>query len=168
MRGRHPDDDVILTIEEKKILEKMVGTKKSEARMVQRAKIILLASENKYRNTEIGLMVGCGRDNVRVWKKRFNNHRIAGLQDKERCGRPPTFTAHQRAEILALATKSPENEGKHFTDWSTRELAKHATEKNIVKSIHWTTVAGWLRNADIKPHKWEYWLNSDDPNFKKR
>ena len=67
-----------------------------------------------------------------------------------------------------MATKSPESEKKHFTDWSVRELTKHVVKKKIVSSIHWTTISSWLRNADIKPHKWEYWLNSTDPDFGKK
>ena len=43
-----------------------------------------------------------------------------------------------------------------------------AVEKKIVKSIHWTTINDWLKHSDIKPHKWEYWLNSNDPDFKKK
>ena len=168
MQGRHPELSIILGYKETAYLEKITRSKKAEFRLVQRAKIILLASENKYRNTEIGEKTSCSRESVRYWKKRFHKFRLDGLKDKPRSGKPPEFTAKQRAKIMALATKKPEDEGLHFTDWSARELAKHAVEKKIVKSIHWTTINDWLSNSDIKPHKWEYWLNSKDPEFGKK
>jgi transposase len=168
MQGRHPELNIILSDEEIKSLKKILRSKKAEYRLVQRSKIVLLASENRYRNTEIGDKVGCSRESVRYWKKSFHKSRLEGLKDKPRSGKPPKFTAKQRAKILALSTRSPDGEGLHFTDWSTRELAKHAVEKKIVSSIHWTTVGDWLKGADIKPHKWEYWLNSKDPDFEKK
>jgi transposase len=168
MQGRHPEIEIVLSDREKQTLEKVVRSKKAEVRLVQRAKIILLCSNPKLRNQEIGDKIGCSRQIVVKWRKRFCNQRLEGLKDKQRSGKPPVFTAKQRTEIMALATRKPADEGRHFTDWSARELADHAMEKGIVSTIHWTTISDWLRNADIKPHKWEYWLNSNDPDFKKR
>jgi transposase len=168
MQGRHPELNLILSDKETKSLTKIVNSKKAEFRLVQRAKIILLASENKYRNTEIGNKVRFSRETVRFWIKSFHKSRLDGLKDKHRSGKPTEFTATQRTKIIALSTKSPESEGLHFTDWSTRELARHAVEKKIVPSIHWTTINDWLSNADIKPHRWGYWLNSKDPDFEKK
>lgn len=168
MQGRHPETVIILSDKEKVSLEKIVRSKKTEFRLVQRAKVILLASENKFRNTEIGDKVDCSRETVRHWIKSFHASRLTGLKDAPRSGKPPEFTAKQRTEIMVLATRKPEDEGLHFTDWSARELAKHAVEKKIVDAIHWTTISDWLRESDIKPHKWEYWLNSKDPDFRKK
>ncbi len=168
MQGRHPELDIVLDDKERKALEKISKSRTTELRLFQRAKIILLASKKKYRNTEISLKVGCNRDTVRKWKKSFHEHRLEGLKDSPRSGHPPKFTAKERTKILAMATKSPDSEGKHFTDWSARELMKHIIKKKIVSSIHWTTISNWLRNADVKPHKWEYWLNSQDPDFEKK
>lgn len=168
MQGRHPETEIVLKDKEEDILKSYLRKTKTEYRYILRSKIILLASENKYRNQEIANRIGCTRQIVYKWKKRFKQFGLKGLGDNLRSGKPPKFTAKQRANIMALATKKPENEGLHFTDWSARELAKHAVKKKIVSSIHWTTISDWLRNADIKPHKWEYWLNSKDPDFKKK
>ena len=168
MQGRHPETKIVLTDKEGEILRSYLRKTTTEYRYVLRSKIILLASENKYRNQEIADKLGCTRQIVYKWKKRFKQFRLKGLEDNPRSGKPPEFTAKQRAKIMALATKKPENEGLHFTDWSARELAKHAVEKKIVNSIHWTTINDWLSHADIKPHKWEYWLNSKDPGFGKK
>ena len=168
MQGRYPEDMVILNENDGKKLEKIANSRKVEYRLVQRTKIILLASEGKYRNTEIGEKVDCNRDTVRKWRKRFIKYGIGGLKDLPRSGHPPTFTAHERAGVLAMSTKSPETEGKHYTEWSVRELAKHVVKKGVVDSISYPTVYRMLKGADIKPHKWEYWLNSKDPDFSKK
>ena len=48
MQGRHPELSITLGDEEIEHLKKILRSKKTEFRLVQRAKIILLASENKY------------------------------------------------------------------------------------------------------------------------
>jgi len=168
MQGRYPEDVIVLNESNRKTLERIANSRTVEYRLVQRAKIILLASEGKYRNTEIGEKVDCNRDGVRQWRKRFIKSGLNGLKDLPRSGHPPEFTAQERAAVLAMSTRSPESEGKHFTEWSIRELAKHVTKKRIVDSISYPTVHRWLKGADIKPHKWKYWLNSKDPDFSKK
>lgn len=168
MQGRHPETKITLTKKEKEILKSYLRKTKTEYRYVLRSKIIFFASENKYRNQEIADKLECTRQVVFKWKKRFNQFRLKGLEDQSRSGKPCEFTAKQRTKIMALATKRPESEGRYFTEWSTRELAKYAVKKKIVPSIHWTTISEWLRNSDIKPHRWEYWLNSQDPDFEKK
>lgn len=168
MQGRYPEGEIILTEKENVILQKIEKSKTAEIRLVQRARTILLASEGKYRNTEIGEQVGLNRDSVRKWRKRFLELGLEGLKDEPRSGHPLKFDAHERTQILTMATKSPEKEGRHFTDWSTRSLADHVTKKGIVKSINHVTIHRMLKNADIKPHKWAYWLNSNDPDFLKK
>lgn len=167
MQGRHPEIKVVLGDEEKKKLLKITKSRKTEMRLVQRAKIILLAFEGKYRNTEIGTKVGVNRDTVRHWIKSFNKDRLGGIKDKQRPGAPSKFTSEEKTDILAMATKDPQKEGHQFSDWSIRDLTDHVIEKKIVKDIGWSTVWRMLNEIDIKPHKWEYWLNSQDPNFKK-
>ena len=168
MQGRYPESKIVLKDEDRKNLEKIAKSRTAEVRLVQRAQIILLAAEEKHRNTEIGEKVGCNRITVRKWRRRFLESGIDGLKDMPRSGHPLEFTAQERAEVLAMATRKPEDEGKHFTDWSIRELANHVVEKGIVESVSPTTVFRWLSEADIKPHKWEYWLNSTDPDFLKK
>ena len=168
MQGRFPEDVIVLNESNRNALERIANSRKVEYRLVQRAKIILLSSEGKYRNTEIGKEVGCKRASVRKWRHRFLKHGLNGLKDNPRSGHPLEFTAQERAKVLAMATRSPEREGKYFTQWSVRELAKHVVEKGIVKSISYPTVHRWLKGANIRPDKWEYWLNSNDPNFLKK
>jgi transposase len=53
--------------------------------------MVLLAADG-LGNDQIAVRLDCGRDVVSQWRKRFFEHRLAGLDDLPRRGRPPTFS----------------------------------------------------------------------------
>lgn len=57
---------------------------------VQRAKMILLAAEG-WSNDDIAKRLATRRDVVSMWRKRFFTERLAGLEERDRPGRPRTF-----------------------------------------------------------------------------
>ena len=57
---------------------------------VTRAQMVLMAADG-LRNDEIATRVNCRREVVSQWRKRFFEQRLAGLEDRPRRGRPPTF-----------------------------------------------------------------------------
>lgn len=59
--------------------------------LVQRAKIVLLAAEG-VANNEIAERLDTRREVVCLWRKRFFEQRMAGLDDRDRSGRPPVFS----------------------------------------------------------------------------
>jgi hypothetical protein len=71
---------IALTIKERLELEALAGSRKSEARMRDRARIVLLAASG------IGLgaiarEVGCTPGTVSKWRVRFAGRRMAGLSE---------------------------------------------------------------------------------------
>lgn len=58
---------------------------------VVRAKIVLYAAEG-LGNDEIAARLDTPRQVVSKWRKRFFEHRLAGLVDLPRGGRPPSFS----------------------------------------------------------------------------
>ncbi len=58
--------------------------------LVQRAKIVLFAHEG-LRNNEIADRLDTRREVVCFWRKRFFDQRMAGLEDRDRPGRPRVF-----------------------------------------------------------------------------
>jgi transposase len=62
---------------------------------VLRAKMILLAAEG-WGNDEIAAALSVGRDVVSLWRKRFFQQRLAGLEERPRPGRPPVFPPRTR------------------------------------------------------------------------
>ena len=57
---------------------------------VLRAQMILLAADGR-RNDEIAERLNCRREVVAKWRKRFFERRLAGLDDRDRPGRPRVF-----------------------------------------------------------------------------
>ena len=55
--------------------------------MVQRAKMILLAAQG-WDNKDIARCLDARREVVSMWRKRFFEKRLAGLQERPRPGRP--------------------------------------------------------------------------------
>lgn len=58
---------------------------------VVRAKMILLAAEG-WGNDEIAATLHTRREIVSLWRKRFFQKRLAGLEDQARPGRPRAFS----------------------------------------------------------------------------
>lgn len=57
---------------------------------VLRAKMVLLAAQG-LANAEIAASLGTRREVVSLWRKRFFEERLAGLEERPRPGRPRTF-----------------------------------------------------------------------------
>lgn len=79
-----------LSEQERGVLESMARSYTSPYWQVMRARMVLLAAEG-LRNDQIAARLYCGRDVVSQWRKRFFEQRLAGLEDRPRRGRPPTF-----------------------------------------------------------------------------
>jgi len=80
-------------------------------------------------------------------------------------GGPAFFPSEQQHQIVALATKPPEESHRPIPTWTITELTQEVKEQQIASSIARSTVWRLLDQAEIKPHKWRYWLNSPDPEF---
>jgi len=82
---------ILLTGEEKVALQTTARKYTSSYIDVIRAKIILYASEG-LENKEIALRLDTSRQIVSKWRKRFFEHRLEGLVEEPRRGRPPRFS----------------------------------------------------------------------------
>jgi transposase len=79
-----------LTGEERSILEGRARKYTLPYREVFRARIILLAAQGLH-NDEIALRLDTRREVVSLWRKRFFEQRLAGLEERSRHGRPAVF-----------------------------------------------------------------------------
>ena len=86
-----------------------------------RARIVLAAAAGST-NATIAAQVGVHVDTVRKWRRRFAAARLAGLKDAPRSGRPPVFTATDRAEAVALACALPAESGVPLATCGVPEL----------------------------------------------
>ena len=76
---------------ERAALEAMAGRYTSPYREVIRARIVLYAAEG-LSNDQIAARVDTPRQIVSKWRKRFFEQRLAGLEERERRGRPARFS----------------------------------------------------------------------------
>jgi len=87
------------------------------------------------------------------------------LADEPRSGAPTTYTAEQYTRIVAVALEHPQDSGYPITHWTARELTAEIHKRNIAPGISQRQVQRFLSEADLKPHRFNYWLNPkiDDP-----
>jgi transposase-like protein len=81
---------IVLTADERRVLEARSRRYTLPYREVIRAKIVLLAAQG-LRNDEIATRLDTRREIVSKWRKRFYEQRLAGLDERPRTGRPGIF-----------------------------------------------------------------------------
>ena len=112
-----------------------------EARVQQRASVILLAAQG-WQNKDIADEVKLDRRQVALWRRRFLEGGLpALLQDASRSRCTPSVTSAVESYILSTTLQEPP---ASVTTWSTRTLASHL-------GLSATTIRRvWQRNG-IKP-----------------
>lgn len=100
--------------------------------------------------------LGINRGTVTRWRDRYAQHRLSGLYDELRPGRPRTVDDERVAELFSTTLHTKPADGD--THWSTRGLA-NAT--GISKS----SVQRYLQAFNLKPHRVESFKLSTDPFF---
>ena len=79
-----------LSERERGILEARVRKYTLPYRDVFRAQIVLLAAQG-LRNDEIARRLNSRREVISMWRKRFFEERLSGLEERPRSGRPDIF-----------------------------------------------------------------------------
>ncbi len=154
---------IVLSAEEDAVLMARARSVRSEYRSRLRAQIVLAAAAGST-NTAIAAQLGVHVDTVRKWRRRFAAARLSGLKDAHRSGRPPVFTAADRAEVIALACALPAESGVPLARWSCPELARElAARCQIAASA--STIGRWLSADALKPWQHRSWISIRDPAF---
>ncbi len=125
----------------------------------------MLAARPGASNTAIAAQTGLHVDTVRKWRCRFVQHRLAGLGDRRRSGRPPSFTPVQVAEVKQLACTLPAETGVALSRWSSTDLAAEAVRRGVAISISASTIRRSLPADAIKPCRHRSWIFPRDPDF---
>ncbi|MCL4488837.1 MAG: helix-turn-helix domain-containing protein [Chloroflexi bacterium] len=98
-----------LSRKDKRDLRALTRKGKTEARLADRARILLWADRNEVTIEETARRLDCGRDKVIFWRRRFLEGRqakqplVERLGDQPRSGRPPAFSLRDR-ETVVLTT----------------------------------------------------------------
>src|SRR4051795_13152066 len=102
-----------LSDDERAQLEAWTRRRTSAQALAQRSRIVLLAAAG-LTNTAIAERLGVHRPMVTKWRSRFAEHRLDGLTDEPRPGRPRTVTD---AQVEAVITTTLELTRKDATHW---------------------------------------------------
>ena len=138
---------VILPPKEKIILENLIHRGTTKARIITRARILLLADEGRTDNT-ICHALNIVRSVVYDTRKHYVEGGLKrALYDLPRPGKERKLTGKQEAEVVAIAcTKAP----KGYVRW-TMDLLTEAVNKKLPVSIGRTAVYKVLLRNNTKP-----------------
>ena len=143
-----------LTDDERLQLEAWERRRSSAQALALRSRIVLAAADGP-NNTEIACRLGIAVSSVRKWRNRFAEHRLDGLVDEPRPGRPRTITDEQ---VDAVITKTLESKPRAATHWSTRSMAAEV-------GLTQTAVSRIWRAFGLQPHRQDTFKLSNDPLF---
>jgi hypothetical protein len=88
--ARPPRHRIELSEDERVVLERTARAERLPFQEVQRARIVRYAAEGLH-DTEIAARLDTSPGLVGRWRRRFAEHRLEGLKDKPRSGRPRRF-----------------------------------------------------------------------------
>jgi len=156
---------VTLTHDEQSRLESIVRAHSTPQALAFRSQVILrAAAPDRPSNLQVANELQCNRHTVGRWRHRYLAHGLNGLHDAPRAGRPRRFSPSARLEMMAMATRKPATSHCPATRWSLDDLVDALAQRRtwtMSRSSLWRI----LEEADLKPHRSVYWLNSHDPDF---
>jgi transposase len=139
-------------------LEAVLRKATAPQRLVRRASIVKeLASGSSVIGTARKL--GVGREQVALWRDRFLEFGVAGLEkDRPRPGKPKTISRSKEEAVLTLTRMTTPQDGTH---WSTRTMAEATGMSQSAVSRIW-------REHGLKPHLIRTFKLSKDPRFEEK
>lgn len=153
-----------LTSSEQGALKRLADGHTTAQVIANRARIILMANEQRAKNQQIADSLGTTRARVILWTKRWIERALEPIQerlaDAARSGRPAQITPEQWCQIMALACEPPETYGYPITHWSSRELVDEVVKQGIVTNLSAGHLRKLLKRGLLQPHRSRYWLNA--------
>jgi transposase len=143
-----------LSPEARERLESLVRSGKTPTRLVERARIVLLASrpmENKAIAEELGIT----QQKAGRWRSRYVRSGLAGIEkDAPRPGRKPKIAK----KMVEAVVKKTQEKPPHRTHWSTRTMA-------AATGLSASTIRRIWKAHGLKPHLVRTFKISNDPLF---
>jgi transposase len=150
--------------EERATLERLTHARTVAARLVERARVVWAALQGE-RVEAIAARFHVTAATVYLWLHRFNEAGVAGLEDKPRQGRPPTYTSEQVSTIVATALTHPETLGLPFTSWTLDRLVAFLAEQRGI-AMKRSRLGEVLLAEGLRWRKEETWFGERvDPAF---
>ena len=118
-----------LTAADRAELERRIQSSMTGERERFRARAVLLAAEG-LSNAEVERRSGLGREQVAIWRRRFLDQGIGGLDDLPRPGRPRTFGSEVRGALARLVASGD----RTWTIRSAADAVVHQVGVSISRS----------------------------------
>ena len=142
------------TAEQRAELMALARSRTEEARLVERAKIVLACLEGQ-RNDAVGRELGVRPNTVGLWRKRFAAAGLAGLRDRVRPGKTPKYGADLRLRVLHQLELPPP---KGSASW---DGASVAAALGVSDDAIWRL----LRKEGVQLRRRRSWCVSTDQQF---
>jgi transposase len=148
---------VILAPPERQELKRRARSRSLAVESVRRAKVILMfaAGESYSEKCE---RLGCTDRYISLWKERFQQGRLSGLDSRYRGAEHRRRTAETEARILEVNRRGPTDGSTH---WISYRLAKEV-------GVSQSTVSRVWRQFGLQPHRARSYMASDDPEFEEK
>src|SRR5271157_4967209 len=157
MRTGRPVTTITLTVDEQTQLRSLARSRTLPHARVARAKLVLWAAQGKS-NPEIAYRLHCTKATVGKWRQRFLQHRLAGLYDELRPGRPRSSEDDRVAALLNRTLSRKPTAGTH---WTVRQAAQ-------ARGISKSTVHRLFQAFAVQPHRTRSFKLSTNPLFVER
>src|SRR6266576_5487557 len=146
-----------LTPTERGELQSYLRKRNLPASVAQRMRIVLLLDEGtSYLDIEEKL--GAAPSTVSRWKQRYEKDGVLGLATIHPGQPPQKLTPQLRARVLERTRQAPPDGSTH---WSLRKMA-------AVMKVNKNLIARIWKEADLKPHRIERYMASNDPQFEEK
>lgn len=171
-RSRH--SILVLTDEEKLVLDRLRNSRTAEARQVHRAQIVwrYQAGESV---SQIARVLKTTRKSVLKWiDKALEMGAEAGIKDTPHKPREAVITDDAKAWVVNLACTKPKDLGYAAELWTRSALARHIRKSAAgegypaLARAAKATVQRILTAQELQPHKVKYYLERRDPDFKSK
>jgi transposase len=150
-RGR-PTQAVIVSDEDREILERWERRPNSAQALALRARVVL-ACEIGLTNTEVSQLLNVTMPTVGKWRSRFIQYGPDGLTDEPRPGAPRTISDDDVEKVVTLTLETTPEDATH---WSTRSMARRSGMTQSAVSRIWRAFA-------LQPHRAETFKLSKGP-----
>jgi transposase len=154
MRMGRPVPPIVLTTDERTILEQWARRRKTAQAIALRARLVLRCATGETA-TAIAREMRVTKQTVGKWRGRFVARRLDGLLDEPRPGVTRTITDALVEQVLTTTLETTPRDATH---WSTRSLAAHCGMSQSAIVRIWRAFA-------LQPHRAETFKLSKDPLF---
>jgi transposase len=148
---------LLLSQDERKELSGWSQSRTLPAGDVFRARLILALADG-WSYSEIEQKLDTSAPTIARWRARFEQDRMEGLNPRHQGSRPRVVTPAVQARIVRHTLDQPKDGSTH---WTCRKLGKKlGVSKSTVQRV-WT-------QAQLKPHRLDRYMASDDPEFENK